>query len=145
MPAQGVEAQTLANVYLAIDADHEIIPVLNKIDLPARPSRTASASRSRRWSASTPPTRSRSRPRPGDGIEEVLEALVTRLPPPKGDRSRRRCGRCWSTAGTTPIWAWSSWSGWSTANSKGMKVEMMSTGAVHDVDRVGVFTPKHDR
>src|SRR5215208_4733617 len=82
--SQGVEAQTLANVYQAIDANHEIVPVLNKIDLPAaEPDRIKEqiedvigidASEAVPISAKT-----------GLGIEDVLEAIVTRLPPPKGD------------------------------------------------------------
>jgi GTP-binding protein LepA len=83
--SQGVEAQTLANVYQAIDNGHEIVPVLNKIDLPAaEPDRVRQqiedvigidASNAVLTSAKT-----------GLGINEVLEAIVTRLPPPKGDR-----------------------------------------------------------
>src|ERR1700689_2960826 len=82
--SQGVEAQTLANVYQAIEANHEIVPVLNKIDLPAaEPDRVKEqieevigidASGAIEISAKT-----------GLNIGEVLEALVTRLPPPKGD------------------------------------------------------------
>ena len=85
--SQGVEAQTLANVYQAIDNNHEIVPVLNKIDLPAaEPERVREqiedvigldASDAVLCSAKT-----------GVGIHEVLEAIVTRLPPPKGDRER---------------------------------------------------------
>ncbi len=82
--SQGVEAQTLANVYQALDANHEIVPVLNKIDLPAAEP-IASSSRSRMSSASTPRTPCRSRPRPASTSKGVLEAIVTRLPPPKGD------------------------------------------------------------
>ena len=85
--SQGVEAQTLANVYQAIDADHEVVPVLNKIDLPAaEPDRIKDqieevigldASEAVAISAKT-----------GLGIDEVLEAIVTRLPPPRaGDRT----------------------------------------------------------
>ncbi len=93
--SQGVEAQTLANVYQAIDANHEIVPVLNKIDLPAaEPERVRQqiedvigldASDAVEISAKT-----------GLNIEGVLEALVTRLPPPKGDESsaaHRAAGR----------------------------------------------------
>ncbi len=82
--SQGVEAQTLANVYQAIDANHEIVPVLNKIDLPAAELERVKqqiedvigldASDAVMISAKT-----------GLNIEGVLEALVTRLPPPKGD------------------------------------------------------------
>src|ERR1044071_7817252 len=83
--SQGVEAQTLANVYQAIDAGHEIVPILNKIDLPAaEPERVKQqiedvigldSSDALEISAKT-----------GLGIDQVLEALVTRLPPPKGER-----------------------------------------------------------
>src|ERR1700719_4152844 len=83
--SQGVEAQTLANVYQAIDNNHEIVPVLNKVDLPAaEPDKIRQqiedvigidASGAIEASAKT-----------GQGIHEVLEAIVTRLPPPKGDR-----------------------------------------------------------
>src|SRR6185312_15888633 len=83
--SQGVEAQTLANVYHALDAGHEIVPVLNKIDLPAaEPDQVRQqiedvigidASDAVMISAKT-----------GLGIDDVLEAIVTRLPPPKGDR-----------------------------------------------------------
>ena len=84
--SQGVEAQTLANVYQAIDDDHEIVPVLNKVDLPAaEPDRVKEqiedvigldASDAVPISAKT-----------GLGIDDVLEAIVTRLPPPKGDET----------------------------------------------------------
>src|SRR6195952_4255912 len=84
--SQGVEAQTLANVYQALDNNHEIVPVLNKIDLPAaEPERIRQqiedvigldASNAILISAKT-----------GHNVPEVLEAIVTRLPPPKGDRS----------------------------------------------------------
>src|SRR5436189_4123867 len=83
--SQGVEAQTLANVYHALDAGHEIVPVLNKVDLPAaEPDKVKQqiedvigldASNAIRISAKT-----------GENVPEVLEAIVTRLPPPKGDR-----------------------------------------------------------
>src|SRR5271167_1362800 len=84
--SQGVEAQTLANVYQAIEANHEIVPILNKIDLPAaEPDRVKQqiedvigidASQAVECSAKT-----------GLGIDDVLEAIVTRLPPPKGDET----------------------------------------------------------
>src|SRR5215212_7754784 len=84
--SQGVEAQTLANVYHAMEVDHEIVPVLNKVDLPAaEPEQVRKqiedvigidASNALMISAKT-----------GLGVPDVLEAIVTRLPPPKGDRS----------------------------------------------------------
>ena len=139
--SQGVEAQTLANVYQAIDANHEIVPVLNKIDLPAaEPERIKQqiedvigldASDAVMISAKT-----------GIGIDLVLEAIVTRLPPPKGDAS--------VTLKALLIDSWyDAYLGVVTlvrikdgVLKKGMKVRMMATGAAHYVDRVGYFTPK---
>jgi GTP-binding protein LepA len=139
--SQGVEAQTLANVYQAIEAGHEIVPVLNKIDLPAaEPERVRQqiedvigldASDAVEISAKT-----------GLNIEGVLEALVTRLPPPKGD-------------GAAPLKALlvDSWYDQYLGVvilvrikdgrlKRGQKLRMMSTGAVHTVEQVGVFSPK---
>ena len=83
--SQGVEAQTLANAYLALENNLEIIPVINKIDLPSAqpdearaPDRGGDRPRRRR-------TRSSPAPRKACGIEEILEAVVHRLPPPTGD------------------------------------------------------------
>jgi len=139
--SQGVEAQTLANVYQAIDNDHEIVTVLNKIDLPAaEPDRikeqiedvigidTADACM---ISAKT-----------GLGIESVLEAIVKQLPPPQGQPN-----------GTLKAMLVDSW--YDTylgvmvmirvidgSLKKGQRVKMLGTGAVYDIDRVGVMTPK---
>ncbi len=139
--AQGVEAQTLANAYLAIDADHEIIPVLNKIDLPsAEPDRVCQqieevvgidASNAVEVSAKT-----------GLGIDEVLEALVTRLPAPTGDPDaplKALLVDSWYDAYLGVVALVRVIDG---VLSKGMKVKMLSTGTLHDIDRVGVFTPK---
>jgi 50S ribosomal subunit-associated GTPase HflX len=113
-PRQGVEAQTLANVYQAIDNNHEIVVVLNKIDLPAaEPERIKQqieevigidASDAVPISAKT-----------GLGIEGVLEAIVKKLPPRRRATGRAAQSRCWSTAGTTPISASSCWCASSTA------------------------------
>ncbi len=109
---QGVEAQTLANVYHALDAGHEIVPVLNKIDLPASECDQVAAqiedvigldaSGAIRVSAKT-----------GIGIHETLEAIVNLLPAPQGDRDAP-LRRCWWTAGTTVTLASSCWCGSST-------------------------------
>jgi len=138
---QGVEAQTLANVYLAIDNDLEIIPVLNKIDLPsAEPDRIREqieevigidASGALEISAKT-----------GLGVEAVLEALVTRLPPPTGEAKaplRALLVDSWYDAYLGVVVLTRVIDG---ALRKGQKLRMMGTGAVHDVDRVGIFTPK---
>ena len=84
--SQGVEAQTLANVYQAIENDHEIVPVLNKIDLPAAEPDRVKASRSRTSSGIDASAHVEISAKTGMGIKDVLEAIVTRLPPPTGDR-----------------------------------------------------------
>ena len=140
---QGVEAQTLANVYQALDNNHEVVPVLNKIDLPA-----AEADRVRQQiedvigldahdaleiSAKT-----------GIGVAEVLEAIVQRLPPPKGDVTR-------------PLKALLVDSWYDTylgvvvlvriidgKLAKGQRIRLMLTGGSYQVDRVGIFRPKQE-
>jgi len=139
--SQGVEAQTLANVYLAIDNDHEIVPVLNKIDLPAaEPERVRQqieevigldASGAIPISAKT-----------GEGIDEVLEALVTRLTPPAGDAAaplKALLVDSWYDPYLGVVILLRLCDG---EIRKGMKIRMMATGASHEVERVGVFLPK---
>ena len=139
--SQGVEAQTLANVYLAIEADHEIIPVLNKIDLPA-----AEPDRVRREitevvglaAGNAIPISAKT----GENIDGVLEALVTRLPPPTGVRDaplKALLVDSWYDAYLGVIILVRIHDG---VLAKGMKLRMMATGAVHQVEGVGVFTPK---
>lgn len=138
---QGVEAQTVANCYTAIDMDMEVVPILNKIDLPqAEPERVAEeiedivgidAIDAVRCSAKT-----------GLGIEDVLEVIVKQIPPPEGELD-------------TPLKALivDSW----FDNYQGVvslvrivegqlsvkdKIKIMSNGQVHQVDKIGVFTPK---
>ena len=138
---QGVEAQTVANCYTAIDMDMEVVPILNKIDLPqAEPERVAEeiedivgidAIDAVRCSAKT-----------GLGIEDVLEVIVKQIPPPEGELE-------------TPLKALivDSW----FDNYQGVvslvrivegqlnvkdKIKIMSNGQVHQVDKIGVFTPK---
>ena len=139
--SQGVEAQTLANVYQALDAKHEIVPVLNKIDLPAaEPDRVKQqiedviglpADDAVMISAKT-----------GIGIPDVLEALVTRLPPPTGDANAPL------TALLVDSW-YDQYLGVvilvrvkDGRLKRGQRVRMMSTGAAHQVEQVGVFSPK---
>ena len=138
---QGVEAQTLANVYQALDADHEIITVLNKMDLPsAEPDRIKTqiedviglpAQDAIAVSAKT-----------GLGIEDVLEAIVTQLPAPTGNHDAPL------KALLVDSW-YDPYLGVMTlvrvhdgALKKGMKIRMMGSGATHTVERVGVFGPK---
>ena len=140
--SQGVEAQTLANVYMALDNDHEIVPVINKIDLPAAdPERVKTevedvigldCSEAVHASAKT-----------GVGIPDLLEAIVTKLPPPpEGDADK-----------PTKALLVDSWydiylgvvvlvrvvDGYL---KPGQKIKFMSNGAVREIDRVGMFTPK---
>jgi len=139
--SQGVEAQTLANVYQALDNNHEIVPVLNKVDLPAaEPEKVKQqiedvigldASNAVQISAKT-----------GLGVPEVLEAIVTRLPPPTGDRDaplKALLVDSWYDAYLGVVVLVRIVDG---VLKKGMRVRMMGTGASHDVDKVGVFTPK---
>ncbi|MEF2070651.1 translation elongation factor 4 [Consotaella aegiceratis] len=140
--AQGVEAQTLANVYLALDNDLEIVPVLNKIDLPAaEPDKVKEqieevigldASDAVMISAKN-----------GLGIEDVLEAVVHRLPAPKeGDRAaplKAMLVDSWYDAYLGVIVLVRIIDG---ELKKGQQIRMMGTGAKYPVDRVGVFTPK---
>ncbi len=138
---QGVEAQTLANAYQAIDADHESVPVLNKIELPAaEPDRVKQqlediigldASDALMISAKT-----------GQGIDEVLEAIVHKLPPPQGDAEaplKALVVDSWYDAYLGVVTLLRIKDG---TIAKGQKIRMMATGAAHQVDRVGVFTPK---
>ncbi|MEE2698188.1 MAG: translation elongation factor 4 [Pseudomonadota bacterium] len=138
---QGVEAQTLANAYLAIEANHEIIPVLNKIDLAAsEPDRIKrqieevvglDTSNAIEISAKT-----------GIGVDEVLEALVTTLPPPSGDAT--------ATLAALLVDSWyDPYLGvmillriHNGVLKKGAKIRMMASGATYQVDKVGFFAPK---
>ncbi|HEV8028060.1 MAG TPA: GTP-binding protein, partial [Stellaceae bacterium] len=139
--SQGVEAQTLANVYQAIEANHEIVPVLNKIDLPAaEPQRVKQqiedvigidASGAIEISAKT-----------GRNIDAVLEALVNRLPAPQGDAAaplKALLVDSWYDAYLGVVTLVRVKDGVLKA---GVKIRMMVTGATHQVERVGVFTPK---
>ena len=139
--SQGVEAQTLANAHLAVDSGLEIIPVLNKIDLPgAEPEKAREqieniigidASHAILASA-----------KQGIGIDEILEAIVERIPPPKGD-----------TEAPLRALVFDSWFDQyrgvvvlvHVADGRlapGMKVRLMASGGVYEVEQIGVFTPK---
>ncbi len=139
--SQGVEAQTLANVYQAIDNNHEIVSVLNKIDLPAaEPERIRQqiedvigldASDAVLTSAKT-----------GVGIHELLEAIVHRLPAPKGDLNaplKALLVDAWYDAYLGVVVLVRVIDG---SLRKGQRVQMMQQGSTHLVDRIGVFNPK---
>ena len=138
---QGVEAQTLANVYKAIEQDHEIVIALNKIDLPAaEPGRVRAqiaeaigldAGDALEISAKT-----------GQGVDSVLEALVRRLPPPGGDRAaplKALLVDSWYDPYLGVVVLVRVRDG---ELRKGRKLRFMAAGTAHRVDRVGVFTPK---
>src|SRR6201985_3101638 len=138
--SQGVKALTLANVYQAVGAGHEIVPVLNKIDLPAaEPERVKEqiedvigldASDAVLISAKT-----------GHNIDQVLEALVTRLPPPSGDAAaplKALLVDSWYDLYLGVVILVRVKDG---ALVPGQKIRLMATGAVHQIERVGVFTP----
>src|ERR1700704_5184262 len=139
--SQGVEAQTLANVYQALDNNHEVVPVLNKVDLPAaEPEQVRKqiedgigldASEAILISAKT-----------GLNVPEVLEGIVTRLPPPQGDRDatlKALLVDSWYDAYLGVVVLLRIVDG---VLKKGQRVRMMGTDAAYDIDRVGVFTPK---
>ncbi len=139
--AQGVEAQTLANVYQSIEHDHEILPIINKIDLPAAEPEVVKneieeiigipADEAVLASAKT-----------GVGIEEMLEQIVTKIPPPKGDRDAPL------TAMLVDSW-YDPYLGVvilvrviDGVITKGLKIKFMAQGTEHLVDRVGCMNPK---
>lgn len=138
--SQGVEAQTLANVYLALEHDHEMIPVLNKVDLPAaEPERIKEqieevigldASEALEISAKT-----------GQGVTEVLEAIVRRLPPPKGDATAPLQGLVVDSWYDTYLGVVVLVRVMQGQLRAGRKLRFMGTRAVHDVTEVGTFTP----
>lgn len=139
--SQGVEAQTLANVYKAMESDHEIIPVLNKIDLPASdPARVKAqieevigidASDALEVSAKT-----------GMGMEEVLEAIVHRLPHPTGNKDaplKAMLVDSWYDNYLGVVILVRIVDG---VMSRGQKIKTMSNGMVYSIDNIGIFTPK---
>ncbi|ABC63545.1 translation elongation factor 4 [Erythrobacter litoralis] len=139
--AQGVEAQTLANVYQSIEHDHEIVPVINKIDLPAaEPEQVRAeiediigldASEAVMTSAKS-----------GIGIEDVLEAIVAKIPPPEGDRDaplKASLVDSWYDPYLGVVILVRVIDGVLT---KGLNVRFMQGGTQHLIDRVGCFTPK---
>jgi len=141
--AQGVEAQTLANVYQSIEHDHEIVPVINKIDLPAaEPEKVKAeieevigldASEAVLASAKS-----------GIGIEEILEAVVKKIPAPKGDSAaplKAMLVDSWYDPYLGVVILVRVIDG---VIRKGLQVKFMQGGTEHLIDRVGCFTPKRE-
>ena len=138
---QGVEAQTLANVYQALDINHEIIPVLNKIDLPA-----SDLDKTKKQiedvigidTSNAVPCSGKT----GEGIEDILESIVSSLPPPKGEtKEQLKCllVDSWYDSYLGVIILVRVIDG---TLKKNMKIKMMSTDQEYIVEKVGVFTPK---
>ncbi len=138
---QGVEAQTLANVYQALDIDHEIIPVLNKIDLPASEIEKTKNQIEDVIGIDT----SNAVPcsgKTGEGVDEILEKIIKNLPPPKGDQNKNL--KCllvdsWYDSYLGVVILIRVVDG---KIKKNMKIKMMSTGQDYLIEKVGVFTPK---
>mgnify|MGYP003662689398 FL=1 len=138
---QGVEAQTLANVYLALDVDHEIVPVLNKIDLPAAETERVKAQIEDVIGLDTSDALEISA-KTGIGIDSVLEAIVTRLPAPKGDPT--------ATLSALLVDSWyDPYLGVMIlvrvvdgTLKRGQRIRMMANNAAYQVDQVGYLRPK---
>src|SRR5688572_1191046 len=139
--AQGVEAQTLANVYQSIEHDHEIVPVINKIDLPAaEPEKVRKEIEDIVGLPADDAVLTSAKS--GIGIEEVLEAIVTRIPAPKGDRAaplKAMLVDSWYDPYLGVVILIRVIDGWVR---KGQNVKFMAGGTTHLVDRVGAFRPK---
>jgi len=139
--SQGVEAQTLANVYQALDVDHEIVIGLNKIDLPAaEPDRIAQQIEDVVGLDTTDALRISAKT--GAGVHEVLEALVRQVPPPQGDPElplKALLIDSWYDPYLGVMILVRLQDG---VLHKGMRIQMMAAGTTHLVERVGVFTPK---
>jgi GTP-binding protein LepA len=140
---QGVEAQTLANVYQALDNNHEIVPVLNKIDLPA-----AEPERIRQQIADVIGLDAHDAveisAKTGEGVEEVLEAIVQRLPAPTGDAHaplKALLVDSWYDSYLGVVVLVRIVDG---VLRKNQRIRLMSTGAAYQVDRVGIFRPKKE-
>ncbi|MDO9368058.1 MAG: translation elongation factor 4 [Sphingopyxis sp.] len=139
--AQGVEAQTLANVYQSIEHDHEIVPVINKIDLPAADVDKVKAEIEDIIGLPADNAVLASA-KAGIGIEEALEAIVTRIPPPKGDANAPLVAMLvdsWYDPYLGVVILIRVIDG---ILKKGQQIKFMQAGTTHLIDRVGCFTPK---
>ena len=139
--AQGVEAQTLANVYQSIEHDHEIVPVINKIDLPAADVDKVKAEIEDIIGLPADDAVLASA-KAGIGIEEALEAIVTRIPPPKGDAAAPLVAMLvdsWYDPYLGVVILIRVIDG---VLKKGQQIKFMQAGTTHLIDRVGCFTPK---
>jgi GTP-binding protein LepA len=141
--AQGVEAQTLANVYQSIEHDHEIVPVINKIDLPAADVDKVKAEIEDIIGLPADDAVLASA-KAGIGIEEALEAIVTKIPPPKGDAAAPLLAMLvdsWYDPYLGVVILVRVVDG---ILKKGQQIKFMQAGTTHLIDRVGCFTPKRE-
>ncbi len=139
--AQGVEAQTLANVYQSIEHDHEIVPVINKIDLPAADPEKVKLEIEEVIGLDTEHAVEASA-KSGIGIEQILQAIVDRIPPPTGDRDKPLKAMLvdsWYDPYLGVVILVRVING---VLKKGQQIKFMNAGSQHLVDRVGCFTPK---
>jgi GTP-binding protein LepA len=138
--SQGVEAQTVANCYTAIELGVEVVPVLNKIDLPGRPGQRPPGNRGRDRHR-----RHRGRARLGQdrlGVEDILEAIIARIPPPKGDPDaplKALIIDAWFDNYVGVVMLVRVVDG--TLRPKD-RIRLMATGSTHLCEQVGVFTPR---
>ena len=139
--SQGIEAQTLANVYQAMEQDLEIIGVLNKIDLPnAEPERVIDEMGD--VLGIVPSDIIRVSAKLGQGVEEVLEALVARVPPPRGDAGRPLQALIFDSYFDSYRGAISYIRVFQGQIKKGDLIRMMATGKEYEVSEIGIFTPR---
>jgi len=139
--SQGVEAQTLANVYQALDNNHEIIPVLNKIDLPASDTEKVKKQIEDVIGIDTSKTINCSG-KTGEGVDDILESIIKILPSPKGNSNKPL--KCllvdsWYDSYLGVVILVRAIDG---ILKKGMQIKMMSNNTKHTIEKVGVFTPK---
>jgi len=139
--AQGVEAQTLSNVYLALEQDLEIIPVLNKIDLPsAEPDRVLGEIED---TVGLPTDNAvMCSAKSGEGIEDVLQAIAEFVPPPEGDREAPLQALIFDSWFDTYVGVIIQVRVMHGRLRKGDRIKLMATGAIHEVTKVGVFAPE---
>lgn len=138
--SQGIEAQTLANAYLAISADLEIVPILNKIDLPAADIEGAASEiagllgieKSEILLASA---------KTGEGVEEILEAIVARIPPPSGDANAPLRALIFDSYYDPYRGVISSIRVVEGVLNAGDRIKMMATGATYEAEEIGILTP----
>ncbi|RMD59364.1 MAG: elongation factor 4, partial [Nitrospirae bacterium] len=139
--SQGVEAQTIANAYIAVENDLEIIPVVNKIDLPGADPETAAMQIEDTLGIKRDEVIFISA-KLGTGVKDVLEAIVKRIPPPRGDRNNPLKAMIFDSWFDNYLGVIIMIRVFEGEIRKGMKIKLMAIDKTYEVDRIGVFTPK---